>query len=118
MSEGEMIEGYIYDVIGSEWVEAAMDKIQETLKNNFNSRELKLTNRFSPGYCTWNIKDQKNIFKLFPDGFCNVTLSASCLMNPVKSISGIIGYGKEIATAVYPCSICSEKECLHKRHSF
>lgn len=118
MGEGEIIEGYIYDVIGSEWVEATMDKIQEILKYNFNSRELKLTNRFSPGYCTWNIKDQKNIFKLFPNGFCNVTLSASCLMNPVKSISGIIGYGKEIVTAVYPCSICSEKECLHKRHSF
>lgn len=46
--------------------------------------------RFSPGYCGWHVSSQKKLFgKLGPEQI-GITLSESCLMQPLKSVSGVI----------------------------
>ncbi|MCK7538940.1 MAG: hypothetical protein MZV63_52410 [Marinilabiliales bacterium] len=47
-----------------------------------------ITNRFSPGYCGWDVAEQHKLFSFFKDNFCGITLTESALMNPVKSVSG------------------------------
>ena len=114
MAHGDLMKGYIVDVIGSEIVELAMDKIQETLSNQMKEQGFKITNRYSPGYCSWNVSEQHKLFSLLPQNFCGITLSDSALMYPIKSVSGIIGIGKNVRLNPYTCQICDSQNCLYR----
>jgi len=114
MNQGHLIEGYAVDIIGSIVVEKAMDKIHAFLKEDMSSKNLKCSNRYSPGYCDWNVSEQSLLFSFFPKEFCGVTLSDSCLMLPIKSVSGIIGIGKNVELTKYTCAACSSVNCLYR----
>lgn len=115
MRERDLLKGYIYDVIGSEIVEEAADLMQADLEQNMLISHKKITNRYSPGYCGWDVAEQHNLFKLLPSNFCNIKLTASALMDPVKSISGIIGIGANVKKNSYTCKICDMKDCVYRR---
>jgi len=110
MKEGDLLEGYIYDVIGSEAVEAATDIMQAVMETEF-----RITNRFSPGYCGWNVVEQHKLFSLLPDNYCGIKLTESALMDPVKSVSGIIGIGENVKRLPYTCSFCVMKDCIYRK---
>jgi len=114
MNEGDLLRGYVYDVIGSEVVEIAADKMQEELRLAIAGNGLKITNRFSPGYCGWDVAEQHKLFSFFPDNYCGITLTESALMNPVKSVSGLIGIGREVRYAPYQCHLCEDKNCIYR----
>jgi cobalamin-dependent methionine synthase I len=114
MKEGDLLRGYIYDVIGSEVVEAAADRMQEELRAAAAARGKMITNRFSPGYCGWDVAEQHKLFGFFKDNFCGITLTESALMNPVKSVSGIIGIGRNVKYAPYQCHVCDDKNCIYR----
>ena len=116
--EGKPVEGYIADVIGSVTVEAAVDRMQDSLKNKMQERGMSITNRYSPGYCGWHLKEQKALFSLLPSGYCNITLSESCLMQPTKSVSGLIGIGANVKQKPYSCHICESSNCLYRDRKF
>ena len=115
MRNKDMLKGYIYDVIGSEIVENAADLMQSDLEQDMLVTGKKITNRYSPGYCGWDVAEQHNLFKLLPSNFCNIKLTSSALMDPVKSISGIIGIGENVKNNSYTCKICDMKDCLYRR---
>jgi len=114
MAEGDLMNGYIIDVIGSEIVEKAMDKIQEALSLKMEENGFKISNRYSPGYCNWNVSEQHKLFSLLPPNFCDVRLSDTALMYPIKTVSGIIGIGKNIKFNAYTCQICDSQNCLYR----
>ncbi len=111
MLKGDTLSGYLYDMYGSFIVEKAMDKIQVHLEKICIKKGLSITNRFSPGYCNWNVCEQQILFSLFPENFTKVKLTESCLMLPLKSVSGIIGIGKNVKKTEYKCNKCNEKNC-------
>ena len=115
MQERDLLKGYIYDVIGSEIVEAAADLMQADLERNLLETGKKITNRYSPGYCGWDVAEQHNLFKLLPENFCGVKLTPSALMDPVKSVSGIIGIGVNVKSNPYTCRMCDMEDCLYRR---
>lgn len=114
MSGIDLLKGYVYDVTGSEIVEAAADLIQEKLRVSMEEKGLGITNRFSPGYCGWDVSEQHKLFSLHPSNFCGITLTATALMQPVKSVSGIIGIGKGVKFNPYSCSICDSQNCIYR----
>lgn len=114
MAEGDLTTGYIADVVGSEVVETAMDKIQLMLSEQMSATQLKISNRFSPGYCGWNVSEQHKLFSLLTENFCGIKLSRSALMQPIKSVSGIIGIGRNIRYNSYTCNICDMPDCLYR----
>ena len=116
--EGKPVEGYIADVIGSVTVEAAVDRMQDSLKSKMQERGMSITNRYSPGYCGWHLKEQKALFSLLPSGYCNITLTDSCLMQPIKSVSGLIGIGTKVKQKPYSCRICKLSHCLYRDRKF
>ncbi len=114
MHGSDPIKGYVYDVLGSFIAEAASEKIHHTIQNLVLEENLHTTNRYSPGYCNWPLQDQHKLFSFFKENTCNVQLSESALMNPVKSVSGIIGIGKNVKFRKYQCDICTMKDCTYR----
>ena len=117
MREGDLMMGYVVDVIGSEVVEKAMDLIHDRLAHEMAQEGYGVTDRYSPGYCDWQVIEQQKLFSFFPKGFCNITLSASSLMDPIKSVSGIIGIGTDLKRKGYPCDFCSLKNCIYRHNN-
>lgn len=113
--EGEYLKGYIVDTMGSVVVEKSMDFIQSELEKQVQSEGMKITNRYSPGYCNWPVDDQKQLFSLVPAHTCEISLSASCLMVPIKSVSGIIGIGRNVRKSSYSCDICNNLTCIYRK---
>jgi len=113
--KGDYMEAYIVDAIGSLTVEKAMDKIQEKLRLSFLDEDLKMSQRYSPGYCNWALSEQETLFRLIGDNPTGISLSKSCLMTPIKSVSGIIGIGKRIKQHEYGCKICQNATCIYRK---
>jgi hypothetical protein len=107
--------GYVYDVFGSALAEAASERMQNLLKKSVEKNSHKITNRYSPGYCSWHVSDQHKLFSLFDGNPCGVSLTPSALMQPVKSVSGLIGIGKQVIYREHQCTLCMSKNCLYKR---
>ncbi len=114
MGQGNLLEGYVTDMVGSLLVEGAMDILHEKLRSEMELKGLKITNRYSPGYCDWNVDEQHKLFSFFPEGFGGVRLSESALMKPIKSVSGVIGIGKEVSFNKYICHACSSVNCIYR----
>lgn len=111
LADGQALEGYMLDAIGSAGAEACGDVLESELSAAAAPLGWRITNRFSPGYCTWETADQQALFALLPDSPGGVALSDSSLMRPLKSISGIIGLGEEVEHKPYPCESCTIKDC-------
>lgn len=112
---GDFLEAYVIDAIGSLTVEKAMDRIHNALAEQQAAAGLKITNRYSPGYCNWPLSDQRMLFQFVGENPTTITLSPSCLMHPIKSVSGIIGIGDEVQRRPYGCAVCANKTCIYRR---
>lgn len=111
---GDSLRAYVADVAGTEIVEFAVDRMHHDLGRRMAEEGLRITNRFSPGYCTWSVAEQPMLFRRFPEGSCGIQLSPSCLMRPTKSVSGIIGIGARVKLAPYLCNVCSDEMCIYR----
>jgi hypothetical protein len=113
MANNDPLKGFIADIMGGVVVEAAIDKIQQSLSNDMKDKGLKITNRYSPGYCGWPTVEQHKLFALLPDTL-GIRLTESALMQPVKSVSGIIGIGANVQFNPYTCRICEATQCVYR----
>lgn len=111
--KGDILETFILDMIGSCIAEKTGDILEKKLENEIG--DYKHTHRFSPGYCGWPLTDQKQIFELLGGNPSGITLSDSCLMVPIKSISGVIGIGKNINEKQYGCQFCKLNTCYKRK---
>ena len=114
MKDRDFLKGYIFDIIGTEIVEAAADLMQGDLEKNMRDSGKKITNRYSPGYCGWDVTEQHKLFQLMPENYCGIKLTPSALMDPVKSISGIIGIGENVKNNPYTCRLCNQNDCVYR----
>ncbi|MCE4563265.1 methionine synthase [Maribellus sp. CM-23] len=114
-TKNDPVLAYIFDVLGSVTVEKAMDNIQMKLNHEVKQEGMNISDRYSPGYCNWSVSEQQKLFSLLPNNFCGVTLSASSLMHPIKSVSGIIGIGSGLTQKGYQCKWCSDTNCIFRR---
>lgn len=108
---GDILREFVAHNIGSEIAEAAGRYMGQTLAAECAAKGLVTGNPYSPGYCGWDITDQRILFALMRTATCGVTLSDSCLMNPIKSVSGIIPVGRAVKKEAYGCEICNKKSC-------
>lgn len=107
------ILGYIFDILGTLITEASCEQMKNHMRNIYCQNGENLSNIYSPGYCEWDFTDQELLFSHFPKNICGIQLTESLLMIPVKSISGIIGIGKNIICRKSICHQCSSKKCLY-----
>jgi hypothetical protein len=103
---------------------AAADKLAEVIESRFlaslsrSSRATAATGvlAYSPGYCGWHISGQRKLFEFLNPEQIGITLTDSFLMQPLKSVSGVLIAGpKEIHffRNSYPfCDRCDAHGCL------
>ncbi|MFW6289514.1 MAG: hypothetical protein ACOC0R_00985 [Mariniphaga sp.] len=111
--EGDEMMAYVLDVIGSATVDKAAGVLQERILEEVSGSGSGISDAFSPGYCNWSVAEQQKLFSLLPEGFCNIRLSASSLMHPVKSVSGITGIGIACKRTGYQCNWCNDRDCIY-----
>lgn len=70
---------------------------------------------YSPGYCGWHVSGQRALFGALRPVEINVTLNDSCLMQPLKSVSGVMVAGAPAIHRFRPtydfCDTCATHEC-------
>jgi hypothetical protein len=105
---------------------AAADKTAELAENfyyNYLLESGKITSnlvalRYSPGYCGWHITAQKKLFQTLKPERIGIKLRESFLMEPLKSVSGVIIVGKpeihKIEKKYSFCKICKSPSCIDR----
>lgn len=96
--------------VAEEWVERhAVEQKDGALSKAF---------LYSPGYCGWHISGQEKLFARLRPGKIGISLNASFLMNPLKSISGVLVAGPAAIhqfDEVYPfCAHCKSPICRER----
>lgn len=113
-SDNDPVGGLIADTIGSVAADVVVERLAGRIAEQAEADGLKVTNHYSPGYCNWNVAEQRKLFSLLPEGFCGVRLTQSALMVPVKSISGVIGVGAGARKLEYECNACNVENCIYR----
>lgn len=103
------------DAVASE----AANRVAYRLATEFGGG--KSTLPYSPGYCGWHVSGQRALFAALEPWDIGVTLKPSCLMTPVKSVSGVLVAGDAAAHRFRPdyafCDECDTQECVARMAS-
>ncbi len=114
--------GSMVDTVAS----LAADKSVELLENYITEKFVgnKLTNNgfmalsYSPGYCGWNINAQKKLFSFLQPQQIGISLNESCLMTPLKSVTGVLVYGNksihQFDSSFSFCFNCRAQSCIER----
>jgi cobalamin-dependent methionine synthase I len=117
MRQGDELAAMIVNAVGAERAEAAEAMVIEQLREQAQKHGFAPTLPYSPGYCGMALAEQHTLFSLFGDFDVGVTLTGSCLMRPLKSVSGLIGLGPAERVLAFgsPCDRCELYNCAMRR---
>jgi len=114
--DGLILQATVLDAIGSVAAETVADFVQGRVGELAQAQGLCVSLRFSPGYCDWDIEEQKMVFQAVGRDSTGIHLTEDCLMLPCKSISGVIGIGPCNSVEYYnPCQTCHKYDCPSRR---
>jgi len=109
---GDVMKSFCFDAIKTMVVKSATAFLSKHIKEHY---ALDRMSRMSPGSLeSWPIAQQKELFSLFGDteGLVGVRLTESCIMVPLKSVSGIY-FPTEISFE--SCQLCPRARCIGRR---
>ena len=118
-STKEFALAYMLDAIASEAIDQAAELLQGYFHKYLTDKELVPPGakvlRYSPGYCGWHISGQKHLLEALKPSKIGVRFNESYLMEPLKSISGVLIAGPEeihkIQSTYIFCKTCATKSC-------
>jgi hypothetical protein len=114
ISDGDLLEGYCVNLIASEAAECVAEAIHQYIGKFSKTTDMKVTNRFSPGYCDWDVSEQFSLFGFLDGSRFGITLNDSAMMDPIKSVSGIVGIGHNVLYNPYTCALCNYEKCIYR----
>lgn len=116
---GDPAVGFVLDVIASGaadrlahlTVQRFLAALEESGRSSARTRAL----AYSPGYCGWHVSGQRALFDWLDPRSIGVGLTASCLMDPIKSVSGVLIAGRVEIHRFRPmfpfCDACATHDC-------
>ncbi|MDR2562718.1 MAG: 5-methyltetrahydrofolate--homocysteine methyltransferase [Prevotellaceae bacterium] len=117
-NQDDIVKYFIANTLGSVIAESAVSLVMKNLEQFAFEKNMCISNNYSPGYCNWMLVEQKKLLALFPSGMTKIQLTDSCLMLPIKSISGIVGIGRKVKKRPYGCEICKMKNCIKNQKKY
>lgn len=105
------------DSVGSGAAESLAEYLNDLLCQEGIPLGLRVTNRISPGYAAWDVRDQAVLFRICPGDAIGVRLNDACVMTPAKSISLLVGAGVAARVDHYfsQCGRCWMRACAYRR---
>jgi len=107
-------DGYVLDQIAS----YAADELAQIAAKRFHRPDGESGRgvlHYSPGYCGWNVSGQRALFAALSPGEIGISINDSCLMHPVKSVSGVLVVAPISAhdfSPAFPCCVsCTTQAC-------
>ena len=111
----DIMDQYAFDCVMEFYLRKASVALTGELANMENGRQ---TSSVNPGSLVdWPIEEQKELFALFGENAhqIGVKLSDSCIMNPMKSVSGLRYFTEE---EFHNCQLCQRKNCPTREAEF
>jgi len=115
---GDSALGYVLDVSASYAADRLADLTAERFLASLRrsvSGGIRRVLPYSPGYCGWHVSGQRALFESLRPDDIKVALTASCLMDPLKSVSGVFVAGRGTVhrfRPTYPfCDACTTQQC-------
>jgi len=120
MSEGKMTQALAVSAVGSAMVVDLMKALTDQVFAEAQQRGYGTTLRVGPGYTGWHLDDQSKLFSFFGQDAMPITLSHGIMMEPEKSLLGMVGLnpGGKQAPEIEPCRICDLKGCDMRKAPF
>jgi len=128
-AEGRLYEAAVADYLGSHAVELFADAFCAYLQQQALPKGLYATLRYSPGYGDWALSAQPDVFQFLNGCRNKIQLSENYLMEPVKSITAIVGWSDKWQKPEYPqgehnafcngghnCAACVTWACRKERN--
>lgn len=114
-SKGEYTRALVLDAVGSSVVEDGAGKLNHIIAGKNSSEEISYSKRFSPGYGSFALSEQKKISDILPFEKLGVKLTDSFMMMPQKSITFCIYAGRVKEKTPDSCEICRQKDCNYRK---
>ncbi len=110
--------GVALDGVGSAAVENLGIQACNYFEQSANEQGLNTTIPLNPGMIGWAVEQgQPEIFTLLDSELIQVSLNESCMMTPNKSLSMVLGVGKDVSPVGSSCDYCSLKGvCKYQAH--
>jgi hypothetical protein len=119
LRQNEAALGCVLDVTASSGAERAQTALEQAwltaeVGPGWEHRVL----AYSPGYCGWHVSGQRKLFERLRPESIGITLNAACLMQPLKSISGVLVAGPpsihEFDRSYAFCGDCDHQTCRQR----
>lgn len=117
MSE-DPVRGLALDGLGSAAAEGLAAAAAAHFEDQARAQGLHTTIPLSPGMVGWPVEQgQAEIFSLVDGGEAGISLTSGGMMVPRKSISLVLGVGKDVAAEGRSCDFCNLREtCRYQDH--
>ncbi|MBI2300244.1 MAG: hypothetical protein HYU66_15075 [Armatimonadetes bacterium] len=113
----DLFGGYCRDTVKEMVRRAALDHLHGHLRETYSLGRFAAMHPGAGDAGVWAIQDQRQLFALLGDveGLVGVRLTESCLMQPNKSVTGLL-----YATTVdfVTCQLCHREKCPSRRAPF
>jgi hypothetical protein len=110
----EPARAYLLDAIASAGADQAVRSLEARCRRDVAAADVRVL-AYSPGYCGWHVSGQRALFAALRPEAAGIALTASCLMLPIKSVSGVlVAAAAEVHrfSADFPsCAECAADEC-------
>jgi hypothetical protein len=121
-ADGDFALAYMLDAIASVAADGAADLAERRFEHRLREGGWTTPDgavlRYSPGYCGWNVTGQRKLFAYLRPERVGLTLTDSCLMQPLKSVSGVIIAGPRSIHRFPPtyafCDRCETRTCRER----
>jgi hypothetical protein len=115
----DVSRGFFLDVLSSVAAENLAEQVHVEIARLVLREGLHVGHRYSPGFCDWDLTQQRVLFSLLDSSLLSVQLTDHYMMIPRKSVSAIIGVGgNHEEMAISPCGNCRRTDCMARREDY
>jgi len=108
--------GFALDAVGSAAVHALNAAACNLVEDDARADGLQTSLPLSPGLEGWGVDPgQREIFSMIDPDEVGVVLSPTLEMRPLKSVTAVVGIGKDIATKGAVCDYCALRSTCRQR---
>jgi len=117
--EGHYLKGMMLDIIGNEFLENLIKNFRNILKDNNEINRLYISEPFFPGGTEREYEIQKAIFNKLKIDDKELYINNSCIIEPGKSTSFILGLSNMILHLKNEnlCESCELNNCTYRKNS-